>query len=165
MCIGQYAEYVISPALIRWWDEKAKGYGPIIAGMLFGAGWWFWVDAVACTSHKIPFDQYLPGIIATLALIMINCIRQDDLMEIDPFDDATFCRSRLWLFLSYIVSFAAIVAAIWVMIAHYSTNTQLSGSEKWPGAAGIFQVTFILGSGLVFFASRTPTDGGGYNAF
>ena len=28
-------------------------------------------------------------------------------------------RSRLWLFLSYIVSFAAIVAAIWVMIAHY----------------------------------------------
>ena len=38
--------------------------------------------------------QYLPGIIATLALIMINCIRQDDLMEIDPFDDATFCRCR-----------------------------------------------------------------------
>jgi hypothetical protein len=38
--------------------------------------------------------QYLPGIIATLALIMINCIRQDDLMEIDPFDDTTYCRCR-----------------------------------------------------------------------
>jgi hypothetical protein len=59
MCINmsQYAEYVISPALIRWWEDKAKGYGPIMAGMLFGAGWWFWVDAVACNSHKIPFDQ------------------------------------------------------------------------------------------------------------
>lgn len=31
--------------------------------------------------------------------------------------------------------------------------------------AGIFQVTFILGSGLVFFAARTPTDGGGYSSF
>ena len=29
------------------------------------------------------------------------------------------CRARVWLFLSYIVSFASIVAAVWVMIAHY----------------------------------------------
>lgn len=55
--------------------SQAKSYGPIISGALFGAGWWFWVDAVTCTPHKVPFDQYLPGIIATLALIMINCVR------------------------------------------------------------------------------------------
>jgi hypothetical protein len=36
---------------------QAKSYGPIASGALFGAGWWFWVDAVVCTSHKIPFDQ------------------------------------------------------------------------------------------------------------
>jgi hypothetical protein len=54
---------------------QAKSYGPIISGALFGAGWWFWVDAVTCTPQKVPFDQYIPGIIATLALIMINCVR------------------------------------------------------------------------------------------
>lgn len=36
---------------------QAKSYGPVASGALFGAGWWFWVDAVVCTSHKIPFDQ------------------------------------------------------------------------------------------------------------
>lgn len=36
--------------------------------------------------------QYLPGIIATLALIMINCIRRDDLAAFDPFDDPSYCR-------------------------------------------------------------------------
>jgi hypothetical protein len=36
---------------------QAKSYGPIASGALFGAGWWFWVDAVVCTSNKIPFDQ------------------------------------------------------------------------------------------------------------
>lgn len=29
----------------------------MISGALFGAGWWFWVDAVACSSQKIPFTQ------------------------------------------------------------------------------------------------------------
>ncbi len=54
------------------------------------------------------------------------------------------CRSRLWLFLSYIVSFASIVAAVWVEIAHYAHNPKLSSAEKWPGAAGIFQVRALL---------------------
>ncbi|KAG2448465.1 hypothetical protein HYH02_006357 [Chlamydomonas schloesseri] len=159
------AEYYINPQVIQWWEERGKMWGPILSGALFGAGWWFWVDAVCINHHKIPFDQYLPGLIATLALVMINCIRRDDLVEIDPFDDASFCRSRLWLFVSYIVSFASIVAAVWVMLAHYAHNPDLSAADKWPGAAGIFQVTFILGSGLLFFVSRTPTDTGGYSSF
>jgi hypothetical protein len=100
----------LNPALL----PQAKSYGPILSGALFGAGWWFWVDAVVCSSSKVPADQvrcwhtlqqtlalaqlrpllwllaslmgpdrtavydlqYVPGIVATLALIMINCIRR-----------------------------------------------------------------------------------------
>lgn len=43
--------------VIASFGPVAQGYGPIIAGALFGAGWWFWVDAVVCTSHKIPFPE------------------------------------------------------------------------------------------------------------
>ena len=71
---------------------QARNWGPIAAGALFGAGWWFWLDACTLAEHKVPFDQYLPGIIATLALVMINLIRRDELAEVDPFDDATYCR-------------------------------------------------------------------------
>mmetsp|Transcript_28844 Transcript_28844/g.52979 ORF Transcript_28844/g.52979 Transcript_28844/m.52979 type:complete len:166 (+) Transcript_28844:36-533(+) len=156
------AEYFITPAIIRFWEDKSKVYGPIISGALFGAGWWFWIDAVACSTVSVPFDRYIPGLIATLALIMINCIRRDDLADYDPFDEASYCRSRTWLFISYIVSFSSIIAAIWVMILHYVSNPALSSGDKWTGAAGVFQVTFILGSGLTFFASRTPSSDSSY---
>lgn len=45
-------------------------------------------------------------------------------------------------------------------------NPEMQG-VVWPGVAGIFQVTCILASGLVFFVSRTPADGGyaGYSGF
>uniref|UniRef100_A0A7R9V005 Transmembrane protein 50A n=1 Tax=Chlamydomonas euryale TaxID=1486919 RepID=A0A7R9V005_9CHLO len=158
-------EYFISPAVIKWWRDNARQWGPVLAGALFGAGWWFWADAVALSPTKIPFDHYLPGLIATLALVMINLIRKDELAEIDPFDDATYCRARVWLFISYVVSFSSIVAAVWVLIAHYSSNPDLSSSEKWPGAAGIFQVSFILGSGLLFFLSRTPGESSSYEGY
>ena len=55
---------------------QAKAYGPGISGALFGGGWWFWVDACAASHTQVPFVQYLPGIVATLALIMINAIRR-----------------------------------------------------------------------------------------
>ena len=29
------------------------------------------------------------------------------------------CRSRFWLFLSYVVSFASVVGAVWVLMQHY----------------------------------------------
>ena len=55
---------------------QAKAYGPGISGALFGGGWWFWVDACAASHTQVPFVQYLPGIVATIALIMINAIRR-----------------------------------------------------------------------------------------
>lgn len=35
------------------------------------------------------------------------------------------CRSRFWLFLSYVVSFASVVGAVWVLMQHY-------GEARWP---------------------------------
>jgi hypothetical protein len=35
--------------------------GPGVAGAVFGAGWWFWVDAVVCSSVQVSFLHYLPG--------------------------------------------------------------------------------------------------------
>lgn len=44
---------------------------------------------------------------------------REELNEYDPFDDGSFCRSRFWLFVSYMVSFASIVGAVWVLLQHY----------------------------------------------
>ncbi len=39
---------------------QAKQYGPGVSGALFGAGWWFWLDAIGSASVKIPFKQVRP---------------------------------------------------------------------------------------------------------
>ena len=54
------------------------------------------------------------------------------------------------------------MGAVWVLLSDYALK---EGSETvWPGVAGLFQVTLILGSALLFFVSRTPSDdSGGYS--
>jgi hypothetical protein len=66
--------------------------------------------------------------------------------------------------LSFDVACTAAVAA--VVAAAAAMNPDLAG-EVWPGVAGVFQVSCILASGLLFFVSRTPADGsgGGYEVF
>lgn len=58
------------------------------------------------------------------------------------------------------------MAAVTVLLKDYALNDAVDG--VWPGVAGLFQVTLILGAGLLLFVSRTPTEGGGtasYGAF
>lgn len=87
-------------------------------------------------------------------------ICREDLDEgYDSFDEGVYCRSRSWLFLAYLVSFGSIMAAVAVLLKDYALNEQVD--RVWPGVAGLFQVTLILGSGLLLFVSRTPTEGGG----
>ncbi|MBA0823981.1 hypothetical protein Goarm_020672 [Gossypium armourianum] len=61
-------------------------FSPGVAGAVFGAGWWFWVDAVVCSSVNISFVHYLPGIFASIAALMFNCVRKDDI-DYSPYDE------------------------------------------------------------------------------
>ena len=70
-------------------------------------------------------------------LCCCRCCCRDELTEYDPFDDGSFCRSRFWLFVSYIVSFASIVGAVWVLLQHYG--------ERCRG--GAVRVLLLHGSG------------------
>jgi hypothetical protein len=115
---------------------------------------------------------------------MINAIRYDRLQEYDPFDDGgdgAVCRSRFWLFLSYLVSFAALTGSVWVLLQHYAFGpgdpaaggaggggggaAPGSPPRVWTGVAGVVEVGLILASALLFFLSRTPVEGGGYGGY
>lgn len=148
-------EMIISPVVVDWWRDHGTRWGPSFSGALFGAGWWCWVDTVATSTSHIPFSQYLPGIIATMALVMINSVRRDELLSYDPYDEGTFCRSRFWLLMAYGISLAAIGSSVLVML------------HKGGDVAPILQVAFILGAALVLFTSRSEGESGGtsYDAF
>jgi hypothetical protein len=50
------------------------------------AAWWIWVDALVheevATSSSPPFKYNWPGIVATIALLLINLVSREDLAEI-----------------------------------------------------------------------------------
>lgn len=140
-------------AFQEWWNDSALPYGVGFAGAVFGAGWWLFIDNVA-VSDKTPFLHSLPGIIATLAMLMIASVRRDELADIS-YEDGAYGRARLWLFISYIVSIASIVGAVLIF---------LTASAAWSGLSVILQVALILGAALLIFVSRTDNESG-YSMF
>ncbi|KAJ7563628.1 hypothetical protein O6H91_03G117700 [Diphasiastrum complanatum] len=127
-------------------------FGPGLAGAIFGAGWWFWVDAVVCSQSTVPFLHYLPGIFASLAALMFNCVKKEDLQEYSSYDDGEGCRSRTWLFLAYVISFVSLAGSVGMLV---QDSLVPKGPSTWTGVAGVLQCFLILISGLVFWTSRS----------
>jgi hypothetical protein len=61
-------------------SEALQPYGMFIAGALFGGGWWAWVDAAVYSAAMLgtPVNPlyYIPGVVATLAVILMACTRR-----------------------------------------------------------------------------------------
>ncbi|KAI7745876.1 hypothetical protein M8C21_007297 [Ambrosia artemisiifolia] len=142
-------------------------FGPGVAGAVFGAGWWFWVDAVVCSSVQVSFLHYLPGIFASLAALMFNCVRREDI-DYSPYEEGewrNFYRGRmavmgiwdlqmlkLWLFLAYVVSFVSLAASVGLLI---QDSLVPEGPSAWTGTAGVLQCVLVLISGLVYWTSHS----------
>uniref|UniRef100_A0ACD5ZEW2 Uncharacterized protein n=1 Tax=Avena sativa TaxID=4498 RepID=A0ACD5ZEW2_AVESA len=123
--------------------------GPGVSGAVFGAAWWFWVDAVVCSAAAVPFLHYLPGLFATFAALMFNCVKREDINDnyYSPYDDSEW-RLKLWLFISYVVSFVSLAAAVGFLVQDALTDT---GPSTWTGIAGVLQTVFLLISGLIYW--------------
>lgn len=96
--VGDRKERVHSPALshaLLWCPPAASSCTAAAASRrvccnphclsLPPAGWWCWLDAViyqkAVVGEGFPFKYSLPGIVATLALILMNLLSRDQLNE------------------------------------------------------------------------------------
>ncbi|CAA2960689.1 transmembrane 50A [Olea europaea subsp. europaea] len=127
-------------------------FGPGFSGAVFGAGWWFWVDAVVCSSVKVPFLHYLPGIFASLAALMFNTVNKEDLDDSPYGYGENEWRVKLWLFIAYVVSFVSLAASVGLLIQDALVK---SGPSAWTGTAGVFQCVFVLISGLMYWTSHS----------
>ena len=93
---------------------------------------------------------------ATLAILMVNAVRRDELSGYDA--DGYQSQKRLWLLLSYLVSFGALGWAVAGLIAYFSKP----GHDAWTGAAGVLQCVLIVASGLTYWVTRGGQDGAIY---
>lgn len=96
---------------------------------------------------------FLPGCAATLTLVMINCVRRDELSSgYDP--DGLANQKRAFLFFSYLASFAALGGAIAALVTHFDK----AGNDQGVGVAGVVQTVLITASALVFWATRSTSS-------
>ena len=99
----------------------------------------------------VPFKYAWPGIIATVALLLINMLPKDDLQDIaDSGDDETNMRARLWLLCSFLLAFGAIAGSISVLVSCTEAGTFVE-----IGVGSVLQCGFILASALILWLFRT----------
>jgi hypothetical protein len=95
-----------------------------VAGALFSSAWWIFIDAFASAQKNndpqpFLFLFLLPGLFATLGLMLINLVDWSKLSEGQSGfsgEDLTG-RSRCFLFTGVLVAFAAFGVSIWIMIS------------------------------------------------
>ncbi|KAI7745870.1 LOW QUALITY PROTEIN: hypothetical protein M8C21_007291, partial [Ambrosia artemisiifolia] len=102
------------------------------------------------SSVQVSFLHYLPGIFASLAALMFNCVRREDI-DYSPYEEGEW-RLKLWLFLAYVVSFVSLAASVGLLI---QDSLVPEGPSAWTGTAGVLQCVLVLISGLVYWTSHS----------
>ncbi|TPX30709.1 hypothetical protein SmJEL517_g05792 [Synchytrium microbalum] len=126
-----------------------------ISGALFALGWWIFIDGLAFCSTRDPalpvpiaFEDWVPGILSTIALIVVNLIDKEKLNA----DDFSYsgsnvaCKARLFAFVGVTMALGSLGGALAIMSLKYAM----------PGYSGndfYFGLTVVLQNFLIFFGS------------
>jgi len=135
--------------------------GSFISGGLFAVGWLFAADGAVVGNtwegfKSPPWFMYLPGIISTFVLLMMNIVSVNDLHPYSLlFDNTLSQKVRLWLFLSFAIGFGAVISIVWMMVVQYNG---MQGMFIWPGLCLVLQNVLIFVSGILFLLARQVNE-------
>ncbi|KAN0055494.1 hypothetical protein ACTA71_008607 [Dictyostelium dimigraforme] len=150
-------------------------YLPALAGIIFTAGWFLWIDGHVYENTNnnndpdfdgphIQWVYYLPGIFATLGMVMANIVDLSALNSNSLLFDGGSTKVRVWLFVSFAISFGCIGAALWIMIAVFLPPHNTNDAAQWPGVAITLQTSLIFLSSLILVYKKVRQDDG-YDQF
>ncbi|KAL6055087.1 hypothetical protein QOT17_015751 [Balamuthia mandrillaris] len=129
------------------------------AGCLFAAAWLIWIDGALVGNKFEGFIApkwwfYLPGVVATFVLLMMNMVSLGDLRNQAFFSEEVSKRVRAWLFVTFAIGFGCIAASIWMSVDLYSNQ----GGKVWPGVALVMQSILILTSSVILLFTRREEE-------
>ncbi|GAM23304.1 hypothetical protein SAMD00019534_064790 [Acytostelium subglobosum LB1] len=142
---------------------------PFIAGALFSVGWFLWIDGHVYENVRNNRDHdqfgpsiqwlfYLPGIFATVGLVMANIVNLESLSSFSFADEGSATKIRVWLFLSFAINFGCIAAAIWIMVANFMPPHNKNSDAQYPGIALTVQNVLIFISSLILVYSKSRQE-------
>ncbi|XP_067946468.1 transmembrane protein 50B-like [Watersipora subatra] len=137
--------------------QKRNSISSIVAGTLFGLGWWIIADAAAAYPDQNDFPKacHTCGVVSTLALIMVNSVSNSQVRG-DTSDGGCLgsIGAKIWFFAGFILSFGALIGSAWILFGMYVVNN-LENRNDWPGIAVFLQNLLIFFSAIIFKFGRS----------
>lgn len=97
---------------------------------------------------------WVPGILGTLGLVMVNCISWEAVTGDGAFDDGVAAKAKCWVLFAMIFLFCSMGAAIWL----FAADSQTANAYTWGGTAMLVQSLMIFASAILFRVSRRGGD-------
>uniref|UniRef100_A0A0N5ASZ4 Transmembrane protein 50A n=1 Tax=Syphacia muris TaxID=451379 RepID=A0A0N5ASZ4_9BILA len=136
-------------------EGKRNAIASCVASVLFFSAWWLMIDVAAVYSAKDWTNVYIiVTVFATIAMFMINAVSNSQVRG-EAMEECVLGTkgSRLWLMSGFVLSFASLVAAIWIMLADYVLVT--GDHSNWPGVVLCFHIFLIFIASLIYKFGRT----------
>eukprot|EP01063_Lacrimia_lanifica_P022290 TRINITY_DN29930_c0_g1_i1.p1 TRINITY_DN29930_c0_g1~~TRINITY_DN29930_c0_g1_i1.p1 ORF type:complete len:163 (+),score=51.95 TRINITY_DN29930_c0_g1_i1:55-543(+) len=143
----------------------------MLSGFLYSASWLCFADGftiaardavVNVTStdgswkleHNAPyvFLMWVPVLVGTLAMLMLNMVGPSDLNDSDSFlEERDTLLNKGWFFFSVLVTMVSIIVAVLVFVGTYS---KLPGDLQAPGVNALLTPIIMAMSSAALFVSR-----------
>ncbi|OBZ88416.1 hypothetical protein A0J61_03539 [Choanephora cucurbitarum] len=137
-----------------------RQFGVYLAGMLFALGWWIFIDGLSVLwslpdRQVVPgIEDWVPGIITTLGLIIVNLIDKEALRG-NYYDDEFVWRARLFLFLGFAMMAGGFSGSVAVLVTKYIYHEGLDLYNQYLGIAETVQCFMImLSTGVLWLAQN-----------
>jgi len=116
--------------------DKRNKLASIISGILFFSGWWFAIDAAAVHTEKAELKDVFQicGVFGTISFFMVNAVSNGQLRGESYTDGCLGVRSaRVWFFFGFLLGFASLIGASWILFGEYVTNDCYEIGIKYEG--------------------------------
>ncbi|KAI9282781.1 hypothetical protein BY458DRAFT_497350, partial [Sporodiniella umbellata] len=142
---------------------KGRRIAIYMASILFALGWWAFIDGLIELSilpdRKIApgIEDYMPGIITTLGMIIVNLIDKEALRG-DGYDDSMSWRARLFLFLGFTLMAGGVSGSVAVLVVKYVYEQDLDFPNQYLGITGVTQCVLIMISTAVLWVAQNASE-------
>ncbi|KAJ3074952.1 hypothetical protein HDU98_009727 [Podochytrium sp. JEL0797] len=159
----------VAARLGRFFPNRTKAVG-YVSGFLFAMAWWLFIDGLVFASthnsDEMPaakFEDWVPGILSTLSLIIVNLIDKDSLGA-DDFSysgDNVACKARACAFIGITMAMGALGGSFAILALKYLIPG-LGGEDIYLGVMIALQnILIFVGSMTLWFGRNSGQDGYG----
>ncbi|KAJ1921216.1 Vacuolar protein sorting-associated protein 68 [Mycoemilia scoparia] len=141
------------------WQEQLRDVGVYFSGGLFTLGWWFFIDGLVSANNidnytpRRGFEDWLPGLICTLGMIVINSIDFSILYEDDGFgydNGGSASKAKFVLFMGIALLGGGLAGSLVILIVKF-VHPEIPADVMYTGITNVLQSLCILSSCLILF--------------